>query len=220
MEFQSTHPVWGATSDPANTGKGDAISIHAPRVGCDLSMRPSNSLYAVISIHAPRVGCDQQTARLTTRCGDFNPRTPCGVRLLQNLRIREENVFQSTHPVWGATGDAGVMVRYQSFQSTHPVWGATLCCLRQRRRTLDFNPRTPCGVRLWEPGGGAPQWESSIHAPRVGCDGFHLRLWHSSCNFNPRTPCGVRRFLRMYSMVRFYFNPRTPCGVRPRSGSG
>ena len=78
--FQSTHPVWGATAGieevvsshtdfnprtpcgvrPARKIQSDsahAISIHAPRVGCDQDV-VGLALEAVISIHAPRVGCD------------------------------------------------------------------------------------------------------------------------------------------------------------------
>ena len=83
---------------------------------------------------------------------------------------------------------------------------------------MDFNPRTPCGVR------------QATKQIRRG-------LLH----FNPRTPCGVRRprltaHCRRMITKRFqsthplrgatrfplplcrgecYFNPRTPCGVRP-----
>ena len=34
------------------------ISIHAPRVGCDVQIDPRNGYSYLISIHAPRVGCD------------------------------------------------------------------------------------------------------------------------------------------------------------------
>ena len=35
MEFQSTHPVWGATEVSSVVDQVTVISIHAPRVGCD-----------------------------------------------------------------------------------------------------------------------------------------------------------------------------------------
>ena len=57
-EFQSTHPARGATIFGEKCYCLGAISIHAPREGCD-----GPSLCAVrkrqgISIHAPREGCD------------------------------------------------------------------------------------------------------------------------------------------------------------------
>ena len=36
-EFQSTHPVWDATRAPSGKAFQAAISIHASRMGCDLS---------------------------------------------------------------------------------------------------------------------------------------------------------------------------------------
>ena len=36
VEFQSTHPVRGATAGPVRVDRVGQISIHAPREGCDL----------------------------------------------------------------------------------------------------------------------------------------------------------------------------------------
>ena len=55
----------------------------------------------------------------------------------------------------------------------------------------DFNPRTPCGVRL--------------DPARISC---------FCANFNPRTPCGVRPHQSTTAHKMGDFNPRTPCGVR------
>ena len=78
------------------------ISIHAPRAGCD-EMVFVVALSDVISIHAPRAGCDVNTV--------------CILYILQ--------IFQSTHPVRGATPKS-------SLYFTSVIY---------------FNPRTPCGVR-------------------------------------------------------------------------
>ena len=123
------------------------ISIHAPRVGCDADAN-EDPPERVISIHAPRVGCDHKTlsGRPTHR------------------------LFQSTHPVWGATpwkvhrmykvlhfnprtpcgvrrSDGCVCSSLLKFQSTHPVWGATTAWSGPDTAKTYFNPRTPCGVR-------------------------------------------------------------------------
>ena len=66
LQFQSTHPVWGATKGGVNADRLKAISIHAPRVGCDAFLDFAHGL-GVISIHAPRVGCD--TVPLGMRLG-------------------------------------------------------------------------------------------------------------------------------------------------------
>ena len=78
------------------------VSIHAPRVGCDLDKRYIDQLRPV-SIHAPRVGCD------------------CGAPL-REYRLQK---FQFTHPVWGATPVDMYYEEKYGFQFTHPVWGAT-----------------------------------------------------------------------------------------------
>ena len=57
----------------------------------------------------------------------------------------------------------------------------------------NFNPRTPCGVRLAAPADVYVINRISIHAPRVGCDACSSAATTASNNFNPRTPCGVRR---------------------------
>ena len=56
-------------------------------------------------------------------------------------------LFQSTHPVWGATGHPLCVSYVVAFQSTHPVWGATVSTSRD-----------------------VSSGNVSIHAPRVGCD--------------------------------------------------
>ena len=79
-EFQSTHPLRGATRP----------ELHEPA--------PEG-----ISIHAPLAGCDRRISNGSSSACDFNPRTPCGVRL--ELRDYQEDLFefQSTHPLRGAT---------------------------------------------------------------------------------------------------------------------
>ena len=59
MEFQSTLPVWGATHISFGYRQGGLISIHAPRVGSD-------------AVGKQRLRLDR----------NFNPRSPCGERLI------------------------------------------------------------------------------------------------------------------------------------------
>ena len=281
--FQSTHPVRGATGyhrhnmpelqisihapragcdgfTPSSLFPHSEISIHAPRAGCD-SVRPAHhsglSYFnprtpcgvrpflvdlrlapAVISIHAPRAGCDQTGAVPFCRSDHFNPRTPCGVRLSTISSGDSLQLFQSTHPVRGATiqcdihsvalfisihapragcdsisvwvgvtpwgfqsthpvrGATAIAPRFtpilSAFQSTHPVRGATQLC-GALVITTDFNPRTPCGVRLRKRFNAGKIYCISIHAPRAGCDSRSAAATTvSPRHFNPRTPCGVR----------------------------
>ena len=193
MVFQSTLPVWGATSRGYSKGTVDvyfnphspcgerrkalsglvetgAISIHAPRVGSDSMIRRFNEL-TCISIHAPRVGSDFGDQLGDQRHYNFNPRSPCGERR-KRIRLSEKNLrFQSTLPVWGATGKGP----------------------NRTRGISNFNPRSPCGERHKGAAAKERLQKISIHAPRVGSDHKSLHGPHTMGNFNPRSPCGERR---------------------------
>ena len=102
-QFQFTHPVWGATASRVAWVSGIArfnsrtpcgvrpiachsltvssqVSIHAPRVGCDVYAGGAVA-EGDVSIHAPRVGCDSYVPTTPSSSPSFNSRTPCGVRL-------------------------------------------------------------------------------------------------------------------------------------------
>ena len=190
-EFQSTHPLRGATRVKS----------------CFVFARK-------ISIHAPLAGCDGGAGRLVWRTGNFNPRTPCGVRLPVEMECCHWNNFNPRTP-------CGVRLRisinnslFRRFQSTHPLRGATIVLItvdkiieisihaplagcdqgagKPPKRRNYFNPRTPCGVRLidWRSSPSLFLFQSthplrgatccrecylrakniSIHAPLAGCD--------------------------------------------------
>ena len=125
IQFQSTHPLRGATSALVAYRCLRCISIHAPLAGCDRSVRWDGDF--------------QQ---------NFNPRTPCGVRLLRLVALPRPKRFQSTHPLRGATS-------------------GSQCTFLSRPY---FNPRTPCGVRRTAPSQISASYLISIHAPLAGCD--------------------------------------------------
>ena len=147
MIFQSTHPLRGATYVCLYDSKLLPISIHAPLAGCDYGQR---DIWVILI--------------------DFNPRTPCGVRLIQFVNSVQLILFQSTHPLRGATQLFLQCCQSYKFQSTHPLRGAT----RALREELT-------------------RMEISIHAPLAGCDSVRSPGKRRSVHFNPRTPCGVRR---------------------------
>ena len=124
------------------------ISIHAPRVGSDISTMYIPSCWTIfqstlpvwgatkcdsdpedpegISIHAPRVGSDSMACSIARSGRDFNPRSPCGERLLCAKDKIILMYFNPRSPCGerqdGTPDDAG--------------------------GTYDFNPRSPCGERL------------------------------------------------------------------------
>ena len=175
----------------------EKISIHAPLAGCDSSAW-LQAADGRISIHAPLAGCDRCGRLRSWWWANFNPRTPCGVRLLSVNRSARRCAFQSTHPLRGATSRSSptgcrcpfqsthplrgatllqnIILKYNRFQSTHPLRGATRQGRARYPPRQDFNPRTPCGVRhLAKQSGSIICRHISIHAPLAGCD--VIRRW-------------------------------------------
>ena len=173
------------------------ISIHAPLAGCDeyinehsiggyvfQSTHPlrgattaanANNIVGKISIHAPLAGCD---VALYAVCLLPLP-------------------FQSTHPLRGATLLRKVSKLFDYlFQSTHPLRGATGRRVDFIAPPLYFNPRTPCGVRLFPVSCLILLDVFQSTHPLRGATYRLLSSPLSTLNFNPRTPCGVRRHLR------------------------
>ena len=167
--------------------------------------------YISISIHAPREGCDAAGSPVSYR----------------------SRLFQSTHPVRGATNAlihprATVAISIHApregcdltvgsailpgdlFQSTHPVRGATLVLVRQpvRRGISIHAPREGCDSGLMVSDGRSP---ISIHAPREGCD--QLWQWRPlwTCPFQSTHPVrGATPACVHQRGGAGYFNPRTP----------
>ena len=104
----------------------------------------------------------------------FNPRTPCGVRHSSTTVPNRIYLFQSTHPMRGATIVHHKVYLTPEFQSTHPMRGATKFEVVSYRAIYNFNPRTPCGVRHEAIQLQKEYAAISIHAPHAGCDGIYI----------------------------------------------
>ena len=118
--FQSTHPVRGATESDQHARLGRVISIHAPREGCDfLPLRVRSRRH--ISIHAPCEGCDTKRE--------------------VNLDLRR--VFQSTHPVRGATRTRRFPHGRSAISIHAPREGCDATACNPTPSSSHFNPRTP-----------------------------------------------------------------------------
>ena len=124
-------------------------SIHAPLAGCDARLWAQWLARSAFQSTHPLRGATRQVCATSHKMMDFNPRTPCGVRPQIRNSFISSAVFQSTHPLRGAT-PPGRTARalWITFQSTHPLRGATDAEVMEYMIRLDFNPRTPCGVRL------------------------------------------------------------------------
>ena len=78
-----------------------------------------------ISIHAPLAGCDSLKNGQKAINAYFNPRTPCGVRLIVSIPPGNDFCISIHAPLAGCDVGANQFAKL----------------------TFDFNPRTPCGVR-------------------------------------------------------------------------
>ena len=192
MRFQSTHSLRSATLYSGNSSELPGVSIHALLAECD----------------------DNPTWKLLRLCS-FNPRTPCGVRPTSAPNPEPTPEFQSTHSLRSATlpslgKELHVLVSIHALLaecddviginklmlvvSIHALLAECDGLLKSLALHLcRFNPRTPCGVRLWIQGGRSPVIEfQSTHSLRSATDNPTWKLLRL-CSFNPRTPCGVRR---------------------------
>ena len=201
-------------STPTIKGRSAIISIHAPLAGCDDLIFGRAAGRNGISIHAPLAGCDLERRPRLFPAADFNPRTPCGVRLNCAPIPSSESEFQSTHPLRGATPISCSPCFASSISIHAPLAG---CDPRQHRI------RKAAPISIHAPLAGCDCIDRlngicriiSIHAPLAGCDFDCKFVLPHFYHFNPRTPCGVRPLDRLRKKVFTDFNPRTPCGVRP-----
>ena len=123
----------------------------------------------------------------------FNPRSPCGERRSPTRTPLALSLFQSTLPVWGATGPVGPVSpfgpisihaprvgsdgtlverggRPMAFQSTLPVWGATCLPRSYTQGKSKFQSTLPVWGATGRDTGSLGASPISIHAPRVGSD--------------------------------------------------
>ena len=187
----------------------------------------------------------------------FNPRHPCGWRPTARPPASALVIFQSTPPMRVATVVLTASSNFALFQSTPPMRVATGFNTQKEYEIrisihathaggdanpacggagrIHFNPRHPCGWRLF-----AVRDSCICHHfnPRHPC-GWRpcsVPVLHRYPDFNPRHPCGWRHDLTAYQCDEIifqstppmrvatwsasdrlrisYFNPRHPCGWR------
>ena len=106
-----------------------------PRTPCGVrpSVRTRCSRCRRISIHAPRAGCDNRMMLCGSSWLNFNPRTPCGVRPLRFAAAGTTLYFNPRTPCGVRLNTSTTVVDGEIFQSTHPVRGATCRCCSDDR---------------------------------------------------------------------------------------
>ena len=79
------------------------ISIHAPLAGRDFSSLRYSATDSLFQSTRPLRGATLAFVLYCLELRYFNPRAPCGARLLHALELGEHHAFQSTRPLRGAT---------------------------------------------------------------------------------------------------------------------
>ena len=233
--FQSTHPVWDATTRNPSSNQSQNISIHASRMGCDHTS----------------TGTTPSTAR-------FQSTHPVWDATDFAMNHSQDCKFQSTHPVWDATTLRQQAAEPHGFQSTHPVWDATIQAdTTPVNRGISIHAsRMGCDIALiaWHRvprisihasrmGCDAPRFGSavsagiSIHASRMGCDSASFEANERATTFQSTHPVwdatrrifvhthrlfisihasrmGCDRFRHGRIALKCDFNPRIPYGMR------
>ena len=167
--FQSTLPVWGATAFSRLTIKPE--NNFNPRSPCGEQQFPALYVCLILGFQSTLLvwGATSWCTRRGALPGDFNPRSPCGERPVCAGCSKILFDFNPRSPCGERHEAVEMVTERMEFQSTLPVWGATLCTL----------PVVKIAV-------------ISIHAPRVGSDGYYYSKFPRVCHFNPRSPCGER----------------------------
>ena len=168
--FQSTHPLRGATF--AGSAGSAGHNNFNPRTPCWVRLAYIDTEYDIF---------------------DFNPRTPCGVRLQASPGPMTTAIFQSTHPLRGATLTDWICVTPMPISIHAPLAGCD-CANSADDKGHDI----------------------SIHAPLAGCDGCRAAPIPGTHVFQSTHPLrGATASLMASVRLGRHFNPRTPCGVRP-----
>ena len=139
-------------------------------------------------------GATDSVQRTTAGDAYFNPRTPCGVRLI----VSSNAVF--------CVNCISIHAPHAGCDLGHipPLW-----CLRY------FNPRTPCGVRpVAFPPSQSDSGFQSTH-PMRGATELHSHKDAQGIFQSTHPMRGATSVLAAAVRNLPNFNPRTPCGVRP-----
>ena len=184
----------GATQLLREYRNAKKISIHAPRAGSDLVLIMVLATLLLFQSTLPVRGATRLNEPAKHRGSYFNPRSPCGERLLYavNALIRSCDFNPRSpcgeRPVCSQAGCSCVFISIHA-----PRAGSDIPRLNGCHPLFYFNPRSPCGERRRAFVPVDSVVDISIHAPRAGSDPSTSTVHQTSRYFNPRSPCGERR---------------------------
>ena len=235
--FQSTLPVWGATSETLYLIMLVRISIHAPRVGSDRGLMVPDWREEEFQSTLPVWGATRfRPSRWRIRAY-FNPRSPCGERPAQ-LTYRVVHAVISIHAPRVGSDLLRLADRLHRGISIHaprvgsdaassvPKGEPGVISIHAPRVGSDLGSAARCpfpsGISIHAPRVGSDALISdlfhalsiSIHAPRVGSDPLCFSPAALKLAFQSTLPVwGATPFL-LSPPLYHNFNPRSPCGER------
>ena len=163
-----------------------------PRSPCGERRAAGHALFYFQHHFNPRSPCGERLngAPLPLFLNNFNPRSPCGERHEELAQFFGDVIFQSTLPVWGATGPGPRRPPPEAaFQSTLPVWGATDQIKAQFWITEQFQSTLPVwGATIGQGDKQVSVVKISIHAPRVGSDALSRGAYNYTDLFQSTLP--------------------------------
>ena len=200
------------------TGKwvaANAISIHAPRVGCDYTKTTKqHSIVPPISIHAPRVGCDSCFNGNIIRkiyISIHAPRVGCDA--MDALLLIATELAISIHAP--RVGCDGMTVNYNGKLSRISIHAPRVGCDRRTPRL----PRPHSPISIHAPRVGCDHillclrfqpFVISIHAPRVGCDFAFWKSLHRNDGFQSTHPGWGATYVSPVSLCSIIFQSTHP----------
>ena len=167
----------------------------------------------------------------------FNPRSPCGERLLLRQTERLQILFQSTlslrratHPrahhsgrkrisIHALLAESDVLCAWfmspcTEFQSTLSLRRATSALRPVSRDQVEFQSTLSLRRATVAFAGRRAGTAISIHALLAESDRRLSGRFRFPGHFNPRSPCGERLLAHALPPQLQDFNPRSPCGER------
>ena len=168
------------------------ISIHAPLAGRDCTpLRPRSS--PAISIHAPLAGRDSTFFSDQSGSRDFNPRAPCGARLLpRGCPWRSVCYFNPRAPCGARRARRQRRCGFGYISIHAPLAGRDLLGSHDLLAAV-ISIHAPLAGRDIDGAVGMLPQVISIHAPLAGRDISQPMRGKTDEDFNPRAPCGARR---------------------------
>ncbi len=184
------------------------ISTHAPLAGRDLTIHVL-VLYILISTHAPLAGRDPIT-RSTTERKRISTHAPLAGR--DSIRSNTCHIRSiSTHaPLAGRDGRFVTVGMEQGDFNPRAPCGARLFAVRRHLRPLRFQPTRPLRGATSTKDHERNYEKISTHAPLAGRDVAKSTEAKKGNNFNPRAPCGARHVPTVTAITTHRFQPTRP----------